>query len=144
MIYILIDIHIYLCFSCIWQPCFCLTILDICDVNILSYQLPVNTHHDLKPPEIYLYFIKPWVLSLIIYYGGSGLEEPSARKRSPEPLRNPVPVIQENSPVKKNRRASREFQENCRHQKTRRSPTFEFDRRHQMTKISWKNSPSKL
>ncbi len=32
----MIDIHIYLCFSCIWQNCFCLTILDICDVNILS------------------------------------------------------------------------------------------------------------
>jgi hypothetical protein len=40
----MIDIHIYLCFSCIWQHCFCLTILDICDVNILSLINFLSTH----------------------------------------------------------------------------------------------------
>ena len=40
----MIDIHIYLCFSCIWQHCFCLTILDICDVNILSHINFLWTH----------------------------------------------------------------------------------------------------
>jgi hypothetical protein len=64
---LVMDIHIYLCFSCIWQHCFCLTILDICVVYFLCHLLLTHLVRNMKPPEIHLYIIKPWVLSLIIY-----------------------------------------------------------------------------
>ena len=108
----MIDIHIYLCFSCIWQHCFCLTILDICDVNILSLINFLWTH--IMTWSSWNIFISYKVLSVLSFHYPAWWQccekKPSACEeeicRSP-PKKKKFAKVQEKSP-------STNFEENCR------------------------------